>query len=284
MVRLYFSFNRRERNGVFVLVLLLMGLYVARWVREELGTDPPPLLFRVMELVESAPVHSQKEGRHNDTSRSTKQKELFAFDPNHLDAGGWQRLGLHESAVRMIRKFLDRGGRFRRKEDLKKMYCIDSATYHELEPWIRIGKKDVRRLAAAPARTALTELNSCDTLQLMRIPGIGKFYAKAIVRYREELGGYVKEEQLLEIWKFDEEKLWRIRPFITVDASKIRKIRLNSCTLDELRHPYLRYAAASGIINYRKHHGKFHNVEELKNTDLVDEETVRKIAPYLSVD
>ena len=43
------------------------------------------------------------------------------------------------------------------------------------------------------------ELNTADTATLKKIPGIGSYYARKIVAYREALGGFVSKSQVTEI-------------------------------------------------------------------------------------
>jgi competence ComEA-like helix-hairpin-helix protein len=130
----------------------------------------------------------------------------------------------------------------------------------------------------------LVELNSADSLTLIKIRGIKGFYSKKIIEHREELGGYASKEQLMELYKFDKEKFDAVEKYVTVDISKIKKININTCTAKELKHPYLNWNAVNGIISYREKHGKFKNIEDIKKTDLVDDETYRKIAPYLKTE
>jgi competence protein ComEA len=98
------------------------------------------------------------------------------------------------------------------------------------------------------------------------------------------LGGYHAKEQLMEVWKFDQEKYDAIEKYVTVDASKVKKININTCTAKELKHPYIDWKLANGIINYRSKHGNFHTLEDIKKTDLLNDETFIKIVPYLSMD
>ncbi len=46
--------------------------------------------------------------------------------------------------------------------------------------------------------------------------GIGNYYAKSIVKYRDELGGFVSSSQLLEIYNFRKETYESIEKFIVL--------------------------------------------------------------------
>ena len=63
----------------------------------------------------------------------------------------------------------------------------------------------------------------------------------------------------------------------------IKKININTATDKELKHPYLTWNQVNTLIAYRKQHGNFKNIEEIKNVGTIDADTFRKIAPYLTV-
>ena len=219
----------------------------------------------------------------------------FEFNPNGLPEDDWKRLGLSEKQIKTIKNFESKGGRFHKKEDLKKIYGIKEQQYKNLEPYIRLAtnKEEDKntnsvfrdgKVEAVINRKITVDLNTADSIALLTIKGIGSFYAKNIIKYRNLLGGFVAKEQLMEIWKFDQEKYASIEKFVEVDGTMAKKIKINSCSVEELKHPYLKWNQVNGIINYRQKHGKFKTIEEIKNTDLVDDETLRKLAPYLILD
>jgi competence ComEA-like helix-hairpin-helix protein len=69
-----------------------------------------------------------------------------------------------------------------------------------------------------------------------------------------------------------------------VNSSSIKKININTATVDELKvHPYIKYGLANPIVAYRNEHGSFLRVEDIKKVMAVTEEIYRKIEPYLSL-
>ena len=118
----------------------------------------------------------------------------------------------------------------------------------------------------------------------MQLKGVGSFYAKNIVKLRNALGGFINKNQLLELWKFDDDKLKEIEKNITVDANRVKKRNINTLTAKELKHPYLSWNQANAIVYYKNKHGNYRTIEEIKKTDVIDEETYLKIAPYLTVE
>ena len=109
----------------------------------------------------------------------------------------------------------------------------------------------------------IVNLNSTDTTELKSLPGIGSFFARNIVEYREKLGGYVEINQLLEVYSFDSSRLETITPYINIDSISLRKINVNADDFKIiLRHPYIEYEDVKKIVNHREKRGFIKNWEE----------------------
>jgi competence protein ComEA len=301
IVRDYLTFNKRERNGVFILVaiiaLLLIYLNVSENFQEKEKRDVTAFVRELdsigaLEVNDSVRYPALSSAAFSGSDNVKKKAERFDFDPNNLPDEDWKRLGLSDKQVRTIKNYESKGGKFRKKEDLKKMYCIKEDLYVSLEPFIKIiaaqaaFESEKTAIPATEVKTAapsgnIIELNSADSAILTTIKGIGPFYAKAIIKYRNSLGGFHSKEQLMEVWKFDQEKFDAVKAFIAIDAKLLKKININTCEAEQLKGPYIKWNVANAIVNYRKQHGKFKTIDEIKQTDLVDEELLRKIAPYL---
>ena len=99
-------------------------------------------------------------------------------------------------------------------------------------------------------------LNSADTTDLKSLPGIGSFFAKNIVDYRNKLGGFIEKEQLLEVYAFDTTRMANIENLIVIDTIELRKVNINTDDFKTiLRHPYIEYEDVKKIVNYRESKG-----------------------------
>ncbi len=173
-------------------------------------------------------------------------------------------------------------------EDLKRIFVIsadlfelikDSTFYSIKKESIKISDKKI-----VESKPILIDLNSATEEQLINLKGIGSFYAKQIIKKRNELGGFYDVQQLKEVWKLDQDKLILIEPFVTIDVSNIIKIQLNSINLVELKkHPYVRWNVANSIIKMRVQKGGFEKIEEIKESILINDELFDKLKPYLSL-
>lgn len=124
-------------------------------------------------------------------------------------------------------------------------------------------------------------LNSTDTAEWKKIPGIGSSYAERIVKYRNLLGGFASTKQLLEVYGIDNEMFSRISPYIEPD-NNLRKIQINKSEFKELlSHPYLNYKQVQAITNLRKRKGKITSLNELTMLEEFTTEDIERLKPYL---
>lgn len=222
--------------------------------------------------------------------------ELFPFNPNRLPAEQWRRLGLTDKQIRVIYNYESKGGSFRRKEDLQKMYSISEERYRRFEPYIVIPEETkpamksefpypARKTAPPGKISRIVELNAADSVALVEVRGIGPVLASRILQYRSRLGGFRNVDQLREVFGIDSSRYQEIFAQMAVDTGAIRKIPINRVSFDELRKfPYLKYKQMNAIIQYRKQHGRYASVEDLTKINILDREILRKIAPYLVFD
>lgn len=143
-------------------------------------------------------------------------------------------------------------------------------------------KRNERVTYTNPYDTLIVDINTADTTRLQMLRGIGSVFANRIVKYRALLGGFVNTEQLLEVYGMTEDRYLSIEPHITLSKSNVKMLLINLASLDDLRHhPYIDYYQARAIINYRNTVGPIRNSEDLMKISLLDENTIRKIAPYI---
>jgi DNA uptake protein ComE-like DNA-binding protein len=288
------TFTKPERNGLIVLAVLVCSgiLLLKTSMRPAENYSNLPLLELKSEKDKSDSFQKLRKDKPTTNYVNVaggnsvfQQKELFFFDPNSISAEEWIRLGFSPEQTQSILNFRSKGGNFRKKEDLKKLYVVSPEKYAELESYITIpvdsSKAVVQSVKSVPE---IIELNTADTSLLASLNGIGPVFAKRIVDYRLILGGFHHKEQLLEVYGLDKEKYALIEPKLKVDSTYIQKININQVSASELkRHPYFSPGVANGLVNYRKTHGMFQRLTDIMKCHLVNAELYRKIAPYLTI-
>lgn len=128
----------------------------------------------------------------------------------------------------------------------------------------------------------VVDINTADTLDFQDLRGIGTYFARAIVKYRDLLGGYIRKEQLLEVYGMTADRYNAIAPHIVLGDASVRKIKINTASYAELRrHPYIDNYQAKAIVRLRSAGTLFHNADDLLKISIIDRETINKITPYL---
>ncbi|GCD77511.1 competence protein ComEA [Thermaurantimonas aggregans] len=214
----------------------------------------------------------------------TKYK-LFVFDPNTADSASLLRLGFKPWQISNLLRYRSRGGVFHTKEDVKRLYGIDSAFYTLLEPYIDLpAYGDGKQSITSAKATVKIELNTADSTALTALPSIGNVLAGRIVKYRTALGGYVHVNQLLEVYGIDSLKWELLLPLIEINVAHVKKININSAEEDELAaHPYIRKGLAREIVAFRKNFRLFQSVTEVEKLSLAKNRDLGKLYPYLTI-
>lgn len=207
----------------------------------------------------------------------------FNFDPNIASKSQLLKLGFPEWLAERIETYRAKGGKFRQAEDLLKIYNFPEPLYNELLPYIKIEiSQEVKEITAR--KRAVVELNSADSLMLMSIKGIGPTFAHRILVYRNELGGFVAKNQLLEMYGFDAEKLEELEDEITIDKTLVHQLDINKASFKELNnHPYLNFNQVKAIVGYREKIGPIQNTSDLLKLEGFSEKDLERLKPYLSV-
>ncbi len=218
------------------------------------------------------------------------------FDPNLVDAAMLSSFGLSDKTISGWLNYRSKGGYFRQKEDVKKLFTLSEMDYQRLYPFMFIGEKATTEVAAnlpdkaratnvSSKRTIATvDINVAEIEDLVQLPGVGEGWAKRILNWRDKLGGFSRIEQVGETRMLPDSVFQKVRPFLQVQDQTFKKISLNTATWDELNeHPYIESKQARWIIAFREQHGRFRSVEELLQIIELKKDWLEKVRPYLAV-
>lgn len=315
IVRDYLTFTRKERIGILtILSLLLIIIFLPSFFSSGSATSHQKAdttwVAAIKQLEQKEIAEAETETEDNNTSDyqydlsvtsqdNKSRKELFPFDPNTLSKEGWKKLGLRDKTIQTIQNYLSKGGHFKKPEDFQRVYGLKKDEYERLAPYIKIetATTDNARLVESknfpgnnpnPAGQRpvynLVNINTADTTAFISLPGIGSKLANRIVNFRNKLGGFYAIEQMRETFGLPDSTFQKIKPYLLLENIAVKKININTATLDELKaHPYIRYNIANAIVAYRNEHGLFSTMEDLKKIMIITDELHKKIIPYLSL-
>ncbi|MDQ3192707.1 MAG: helix-hairpin-helix domain-containing protein [Bacteroidota bacterium] len=308
----YFTFNKIERNGIFILCAIILFLLffdrIIPFVIPQENINYSEFISEIDAFVQHKTIYrdsieNAKISRYSHFPVSKEQGipiQFFKFDPNIATQEQWLKLGLSQKQSSTINNYLSKGGKFYKKEDLKKIYGISNSQYKMLEPYINIENHKQTNLdekntsnqlklvdfEKKESPVLLININLADTSDLIQLKGIGSTFSLRIIKYRNNLGGFINKDQLLEVYGITKELIDSISPFISIDHNKIKKININTCLASDFKkHPYVNnWNITNSIINYRDQHGFYKSIEDIKKSDLVNDELYLKLAPYLTIE
>lgn len=297
--RIYFVMTAEQWLGVVVLVVLVVGtlMVVKRF--------QPPKEDETVWVNDSTKSQFADYQEKQDSIRKAqwrRQRDTIAirmevFDPNTADSSTLVHLGFKPWQAKNMIKYRAAGGKYRKPEDLKKLYGMTDSMYQALTPYIYIAREEVDSVAVDSLRKdslprweeenkdTILNLRTADTVELKMIHGIGSYRARQIVRYREQLGGFVSVEQVLEAKGMENVDADSLLAHFWIDTVKIEAMNVNSVGVQRLsRHPYLRFEQAQAIYELRRKKIRLDSIQQLQQIECISAETLEKIAPYLNFD
>lgn len=305
-IRDYFGITRREARGFVAVVVLIIVLWFGPLVYERFFPALPQSITTTDSRTADsllAILDAQQPLRPDYTKNNKRFEEsperplsLFYFDPNIASGEQLQELGIPRFLAERIVKYRAKGGKFRKKEDLQKIYDFRPDLYERLAPYISIADAAPATFEAKTSEKPIFtnskpvyvkpvlepfDINTADTAQLIKLKGIGSKLAARIVKFRDGLGGFASTSQYAEVFGLDSLALSELNKYAPVQTAQ-RKIRINLASIEELdRHPYISPLQAKLMVRYREQHGAYPNAQELLKIKLLDQKFVDKIAPYL---
>jgi len=244
----FFYFSRRERQGILILIVLIAGVFLGKFLFTPKKSEPVEVAIELNKNIESRENIPEKvnEQMAQNPYPSTNQKNSYAPKKNNQQP--------------------------------------EQRNYYPTPVESRAAPKQSQYPSTEKFPEGIViEINTSDTLQLMKIPGIGSAFAKRITSYRNLLGGYFRLEQLQEVYGMYEELYEKITPYLQTDTSIITQIPVNTASIDKLRlHPYINFYQAKAIVEMRKKKGKLENINELYLLEEFTTDDLEKIKHYLA--
>ena len=316
----YLSFTKKERTGIFILLaLIIVCLFIPflypffihpkTYDHSQFDKQIAQLKIQQADSISEKKYFSKNFDQDNYTNYYepseknyyTKPKgEVFYFDPNTATVSDWKRLGIREKTAETIQKYISKGGHFYKPEDISKIWGLHKDDVERLLPYVKIEntKKEYANNEPSnfksnyPSDTyrekkyspQTIDINTSDTTAFISLPGIGSKLAQRIITFRDKLGGFYSVDQVKETYGLPDSTFIKIKPRLVLASLAVKQININTANLDEMRsHPYIRYAIANAILQYRTQHGNFSSVDDIKKIMIVTDDVFTKLSPYLTI-
>jgi hypothetical protein len=298
----WFFFSRSQQIGIIILIVIILALLATRMIlpaltthtvkKDNFETEAGIFLDSLKSLPHGNYPSSYHYNNYTDNRRESSIERLpkpvlSRFNPNTADSLQFVRLGIKPKIASNILKYRKKGGKFRKAEDFQKIWGINEEQMQTLLRYIDIPAETPPLATANHNKTtktdAIVELNSADTTLLKQVKGIGSGFARRITGYRKRLGGFVRIDQLREVWGITPDMYAALAPHFSIDKKLVQTINVNKASIEKLKyHPYLNFYTAKAIYELRLTKGSLKSINDLRTIDILDKDLINKIEPYLS--
>lgn len=300
----FLSLSKSEQRGIIVLVIIILMIALGNLLlpyfvssRSELDfnkykSEIELFLSGQQALIDSVNIENLQNSGKIDKVFASQKIKPFSFNPNKLPIDAWKKMGFTDRQIRTIKNYEAKGGKFKRKEDLKKIYSISDVEYEIIEPYIVIPASSISNTGKVIEKKTIDrkvtykniEINSADSSGLTESLGLSPWLAQRTIIYRDILGGYANKNQLKEVYGITGKMYNSFESYIDVDTSLIRKIDINNINFKELlKHPYFDYSITKAVFNTRSKIGSFSSVEQLKLINGISDSCYNRIKYYLYI-
>lgn len=293
MWRDWFTFSRQDRRAILLLAALIVIAMFLLWLKPLWNNKGISDVYTPDSLLQAPADYPQE---YVEICQSPHY-----FNPNAADSLELLSVGLPPYVARNILRYRRAGGVFRSPDDLARIYGLHDTLFVRIKPYVVIPTADRSVTETLPPIDLpdptrrehpyaeymrgkykpgkFVDLNTADTAELMKIPGIGPVSAKHIVDYRRALGGFHTIRQVYEAYDLPE----HLGDWVHISVPKVNKLSVNKSSASQLRnHPYLTFYQARAIIEVRKREGSIRSARQLLFLDEFTEADIARLTPYLS--
>lgn len=280
----HFSYNKRQRNGIFFLLLLIVLFQLAYFFvdfssKEKSKRDSNEMISFLKE------VDSLQEIKNE----NSKQK-IYPFNPNYItDFKGYQ-LGMSVDQIDKLLEFRKSGAFINSAKQFQQVTGVNDSLLNVISPyfkfpnWVTSSKKNTNKnVVQSKSAIVVKDLNTATLEDFKSIKGIGDKLGQRIISYRTKLKGFTFDDQLYEVWYLEKEVADKVLiNFKVLQKPVIERININKASFKQvLSLPYLDYELTKKIFQYRDEVAEIQSIEELKKIDDFPLEKFNRIALYL---
>lgn len=300
-IRKYFGFSETETNGFIILIpLIFLLLFIPLIYKKTLLYYDDDSIVNESDRKLLKAWLSEIDSTISIEKKTILKPESFHFNPNTVSLEELKRLGFSKTIIQRIEKYRSVGGNFKSKESLLNIYGISKIRVKALLDYIDIPKnkksntKNLNKYDNTKTEYKKRkkynhiiynfELNTVPADSLLKIRGIGQFFSKNIIAYRNRLGGFNNLVQLNEVFGMKKAIIDTIAKHTIITSSLITKININTDSFKILvKHPYISYNLTSAILSYKKQHGNYQKIEDLKGIKILSDSIYLNLEPYLKI-
>lgn len=284
----HFVFSKSQRNGILLLILIIVGLQAMYWfwpfsAETSLSAKQSEELQAHQQHIDSLKLA---------TIENNKPKQ-YPFNPNFITDYKGYTLGMSTEEIDKLHAFRNNDKWVNSEADFQRVTGVSDSlleTFSHLFkfPDFITNPKPRKKVFSKPKALSYSQkadLNLATPEELQKVYGIGPYYSKRIVAYREKLGSFSADVQLKDVYGLEPDVVANIMKMFTVKSPKqIVKTNLNTASVASLSElPNLNYEIARQIIKFREQNGSFNDIDQLKSIADFPAEKLDRIRLYLTL-
>ncbi|WP_347374321.1 helix-hairpin-helix domain-containing protein [Aequorivita sp. Q41] len=289
----HFTFNKQQRSGILLLLLLIISLLCIYWFVDFSEEDT----FNISSA-EIVAIQKEIDSLQLIEIESRKPK-IYPFNPNFITDYKGYTLGMANEEIDRLLQYRKENKWINSAADFKKVTGVSDSLLAALSPffkfpdWVANPKpkrdfKDYKSEKGFSEKTYAqkTDLNIATEAQLQQVSGIGEALSKRIISYREKINGFSTDLQLYEVYGLNAELVQRTLTLFTVKTPKeIVKMNFSKASASDISTiPGINFELAKKIWEYQRLRKKVTSFQELEKIEGMTERKLQLIQLYLSID
>jgi len=303
IIKDYFTFSKKEGYAAFVIIFIIAVFLALPYISSNKKEPINPELAKIASTnlfvkdTNAASDFDDDKPSYKNYSKNNYRNQNYTltpynFDPNTLSEEGWNKLGLPEKTIKTILNYLGKGGKFKSAEDIRKIWGLKKEDADVLIPYIAIdAKPTVTRFNNnyanknyAKSTPSIIDINTATVDDFKKLPAVGNAAYK-ILKFREKLGGFISINQVEETYGLTDSVYQAMLPYLSLTSTNIQKMNINTASDFDLgKHPYISSDIAKAIAIYRKQHGNYSKIEDVRKIVFINQAMYQKIAPYITTE
>ncbi|WP_339884485.1 helix-hairpin-helix domain-containing protein [Polaribacter vadi] len=291
----HFWYNKSQRNGIFILVLLI--IIVQTFIFVDVFTDNEIINTNTPELVA---FQNQIDSLKAIEVENRKPK-VYPFNPNYITDYKGEQLGMSLEEIDRLLAFRKTNKFINSKEEFQNITKVSDSLLNIISPYFKFPDWVVKQNQSSNSsrnskesftensykkkevKISTTDINKATAEDFQSISGIGSAFSNRIIKYRSKLQGFSFDDQLYEVWGLDKEIADKVLSVFKIDEKPIiKKVNINTIEFKQLlKNPYVDYELCKKIFNYRDEVAELQNISELKHIEGFPVELYDRIVLYL---
>lgn len=284
----FFKFTATQRAGIFLLLLIIIGIQIAYYLRNVKFEEDTSLDKKEWLSLQSQ-IDTMKVEKVNYTQK------IYPFNPNFITDFKGYKMGMSTAEIDRLLEFRKKNLYVNSAEEFQALTKVSDSLLGTMEPyfkfpdWVKNKKsnssfgKYPNQAFAKKEKIQIIDINVASQEDLIKVYGIGQGLSERILKQKDILGGFVSMDQMQDVWGLSPEVIEKLNAQFKVGSiPAVKKIKINDASAKELQlFPYFRYPLNKEIVTFRSMNNGIKNSEDLIKIKGFPIDKVKTIEKYL---